>query len=49
MTGGLTARAKILLLPGRVTTGVQPHAGMTGTLDDMFGKLRDAAAAHDDD
>ena len=27
----------------------QAHAGMTDTLDVMFGKLRDAAAAHDDD
>jgi hypothetical protein len=25
------------------------HAGMTGTLDVMFDKLRDASAAHDDD
>ena len=24
------------------------HAGMTGTLDVMLGKLRDAAAAHGD-
>jgi hypothetical protein len=27
MTGGLTARAKILQLPGRVTTGVQHMRG----------------------
>jgi hypothetical protein len=44
----LIARAKISSYLPRHDR--QPaHAGMTGTLDVMSGKLRDAAAAHDDD
>jgi hypothetical protein len=48
MTGGLTPRAKIFSYLARHDRR-PAHAGMTGTLDVMFGELRDAAAAHDDD
>ena len=45
---GPDRQVKILRLAGRVTIGVQHTPGMTGTLDVMSGKLRDAAAAHGD-
>jgi hypothetical protein len=48
MIGDLTAGAKILQLP-RLRHDRRPaDAGLTDTLDVMSGKLRDAAAAHDD-
>jgi hypothetical protein len=49
MTRYPTARAKILQVPGRGDDRRPANTGMTETLDGMFDKLRDAAAAHDDD
>jgi hypothetical protein len=48
MTGDLIRRARIIQLPGRTTAGVQQIRD-DRDLNVTFDKLRDAAAAHDDD